>query len=716
MSASTGSGAGDDRRREATFTWVSTGRRIAAARVGRRWADVRGSLLAAATLALLQAALVYVALRAVQETRPVAVPAGADRRRHDARRWSPGSASSGTRSAPSCRSARRPPRRSSRSSRLRGRRCATGSPRRRARSWRPRSRSRASATARSPSPTARAVLAHAGLASDHHGAGTGAPPGAVAAMAARRVARLPVGWGHGCDGRDCPLRVGGRGAARHARRASIGSLILFSEGALNVSDRDRAIAQSLSATCSRPSSRSASSTCTRSAAASAELAALQAQIEPHFLFNALNTIAAFCRTRPDEARRLVLAFADYCRSSLRRPARVRRLRRRARPRRRVPRARGGALRRLARDRAARRAGRADRRRCRRSSCSRWSRTRSSTARPTGRCGSPSAPSSGSAGCACRCATTGAASRRRSPSACSRPASARGAAGLGLASVDQRLTALYGEEGRLRIVSSPLFGTRGLGADPGRSPPETVTSLLALIVDDEAPARAELRFLLEGIGGVEVVGEAASVREALALASRVDYDVVFLDITHARPDRHGRRARAVVVAAQPRRRVRDGARRPRHPGVHGRRHRLPAEAGLGGAPRALAAARAGAARRRRSAAHGRPGAAEGAGHAQGRDAAARRRRGAATRRPTATTAGSTPTASGCCRASRCASSRTPCRRRSSSASTARISSTCGASWRWRRSAPGRSGVRLADGTVLEVARRQTRALKQHLGLR
>src|SRR3954449_953303 len=56
------------------------------------------------------------------------------------------------------------------------------------------------------------------------------------------------------------------------------------------------------------------------------------------------------------------------------------------------------------------------------------------------------------------------------------------------------------------------------------------SLLALIVDDEAPARAELRYLLERIGGVEVVGEAASVREALALASRVDYDVVFLDIS------------------------------------------------------------------------------------------------------------------------------------------------------------------------------------------
>jgi len=55
------------------------------------------------------------------------------------------------------------------------------------------------------------------------------------------------------------------------------------------------------------------------------------------------------------------------------------------------------------------------------------------------------------------------------------------------------------------------------------------SLLVLIVDDEAPARAELRHLLDGIDGVEVVGEAASAREALALAEHVRYDLVFLDI-------------------------------------------------------------------------------------------------------------------------------------------------------------------------------------------
>jgi DNA-binding NarL/FixJ family response regulator len=52
------------------------------------------------------------------------------------------------------------------------------------------------------------------------------------------------------------------------------------------------------------------------------------------------------------------------------------------------------------------------------------------------------------------------------------------------------------------------------------------SLKALIVDDEAPARDELRYLLDAHPEVEVVGEAASAREALVLAGSVRYDVVF----------------------------------------------------------------------------------------------------------------------------------------------------------------------------------------------
>ncbi|GGM25850.1 LytR/AlgR family response regulator transcription factor [Promicromonospora citrea] len=52
---------------------------------------------------------------------------------------------------------------------------------------------------------------------------------------------------------------------------------------------------------------------------------------------------------------------------------------------------------------------------------------------------------------------------------------------------------------------------------------------ALIVDDEAPARAELRFLLEELGQVQVVGEAANGEEALLLLRSLPYDLVLLDI-------------------------------------------------------------------------------------------------------------------------------------------------------------------------------------------
>ena len=54
-------------------------------------------------------------------------------------------------------------------------------------------------------------------------------------------------------------------------------------------------------------------------------------------------------------------------------------------------------------------------------------------------------------------------------------------------------------------------------------------LKALVVDDEAPARSELRYLLGEAGGVEVVGEAGNAVEALQLIKAIPYDVIFLDI-------------------------------------------------------------------------------------------------------------------------------------------------------------------------------------------
>jgi two-component system, LytTR family, response regulator LytT len=54
-------------------------------------------------------------------------------------------------------------------------------------------------------------------------------------------------------------------------------------------------------------------------------------------------------------------------------------------------------------------------------------------------------------------------------------------------------------------------------------------LRALLVDDEAPARSELRYLLAAHPEVDVVGEAASAGEALELSRKLPHDVVFLDV-------------------------------------------------------------------------------------------------------------------------------------------------------------------------------------------
>lgn len=54
-------------------------------------------------------------------------------------------------------------------------------------------------------------------------------------------------------------------------------------------------------------------------------------------------------------------------------------------------------------------------------------------------------------------------------------------------------------------------------------------LKALIVDDEYPARMELRFQLSHFPDVEIIGEATNAREAMRLIDALDYDVLFLDV-------------------------------------------------------------------------------------------------------------------------------------------------------------------------------------------
>lgn len=54
----------------------------------------------------------------------------------------------------------------------------------------------------------------------------------------------------------------------------------------------------------------------------AELAALQARVRPHFLFNTLNTGAALVHNRPDDAEKLLLDLADLFRAALAGPREI----------------------------------------------------------------------------------------------------------------------------------------------------------------------------------------------------------------------------------------------------------------------------------------------------------------------------------------------------------------------------------------------------------
>jgi two-component system sensor histidine kinase LytS len=297
------------------LVFVSTGRRLAAAKVGRRWHEVRGPLMIAAAIASAQAILLFVVLRMLQDggvTLRWIVPITALTtltlvawmglvRAAFGRVVPLGQAPAAAilETIEAVRGA------------LRGGFDAAS-----AQVVAYEVRERLGYAAVSVCDREH-VLAHAGLGADHHGAGLAAPPGAVDAMTERRVSRLPVGWKHGCDGRNCPLRSAIVAPITN-RTEAIGAIVLFSETALAVSDRDRTIARHLGGLETTEVMLGELDLHAR-ATASAELAAMQAQIEPHFLFNALNTIAAFCRTQPDEARRLVLSFAEHCRLSLRRP-------------------------------------------------------------------------------------------------------------------------------------------------------------------------------------------------------------------------------------------------------------------------------------------------------------------------------------------------------------------------------------------------------------
>jgi two-component system response regulator NreC len=70
----------------------------------------------------------------------------------------------------------------------------------------------------------------------------------------------------------------------------------------------------------------------------------------------------------------------------------------------------------------------------------------------------------------------------------------------------------------------------------------------LLVDDHEVVRSGLRMLLESAGGVEIVGEAGTAREALEKVSEIHPDVVIMDI--GLPDLTGIEAAREIKALRP----------------------------------------------------------------------------------------------------------------------------------------------------------------------
>ncbi len=155
------------------------------------------------------------------------------------------------------------------------------------------------------------VLAFVGAGADHHAAGDVPIRPVFEALAADRPLLAPLGLRVECGHVACPLGS----AAIVPLRLSDGPAGTVVAYATDGSPLDHAGVDQLERLGDQLSAQLQLSELARAATA-----ALQAQMEPHFVFNALNTIASLVRTEPDRARGLVLAFADYVRSKLSRPA------------------------------------------------------------------------------------------------------------------------------------------------------------------------------------------------------------------------------------------------------------------------------------------------------------------------------------------------------------------------------------------------------------
>lgn len=161
------------------------------------------------------------------------------------------------------------------------------------------------------------ILAFEGVGKDHHrpGGEDGIPTSSTRqVLESGEYLVVQEKEGIGCSDADCPLRAKVV-VPLTDRGAVVGSLVLYKTTENGITPFDEELAVGLGQLISTQIEVSMGEM-QAELRARAEIKALQAQINPHFLFNAINTIVFYCRREPETARELLLHLGQFYRNNL----------------------------------------------------------------------------------------------------------------------------------------------------------------------------------------------------------------------------------------------------------------------------------------------------------------------------------------------------------------------------------------------------------------
>ncbi|OZV11737.1 histidine kinase [Tissierella sp. P1] len=159
------------------------------------------------------------------------------------------------------------------------------------------------------------ILAHVGIGEDHHLVGSTIQTNLTKeALLAKKYVVANTREEIGCNHSNCPLKSAIIVPIKEDDKV-IGTLKLYKGQENSITKVDIELALGLAQMFSTQIELSKIDY-QRELLSRSELKALQAQINPHFLFNAINTIVSLTRTQPDNARKLLIHLGNYFRTNL----------------------------------------------------------------------------------------------------------------------------------------------------------------------------------------------------------------------------------------------------------------------------------------------------------------------------------------------------------------------------------------------------------------